>query len=289
MKFSFLCPRTFLTAATLLLGAGIAGRTALSQGDDAKFKSDPVALVRDASYNELHPGAAPRYRYQLRKTDEKGTSVKEIIETPDGDVARLLSREDTPITGDALQAETDRLNNLFAHPEIQARRHKKEQEDSGHADSFIKLLPDAFLYEYQGVVEGARGPAYRLTFVPNPQFAPPNREAQVYHGMAGELWIDVKEKRMVRFDAHIIQDVDFGWGFVGRLFKGGTIQVQQEDVGDGRWEATSMKLNLTIKILLVKTMLMRTTEITTDFVPVPPNTDYKGAITILKSLPPPMQ
>lgn len=289
MKFQFPPPRPLVTAAALLFSVSIASRPALSQGDDAAFKSDPVALVRDASYNELKPGNAPRYRYQLRKTDEKGTTVKEIIETPDGDVARLLSRDDKPITGDALQAETDRLNNLFAHPEVQARRHKKEQEDSGHADNFIKLLPDAFLYQYQGIVDGAKGPAYRLTFVPNPKFVPPSREAQVYHGMAGELWIDVKEKRMVRFDAHIIQDVDFGWGIVGRLFKGGTIQVQQEDVGDGRWEAISMKLNLTIKILMVKTMLMRTTETTSDFVPVPPNTDYKGAITILKSLPPPMQ
>ena len=150
MKFEPRCFRLFAAATTVLLSIGIAGRPALAQGDDAAYKSDPVALVRDASYNELKPGNAPRYRYQLRKTDEKGTTVKEIIETPDGDVARLLSRDDKPITGDALQTETDRLNNLFAHPEIQARRHKKEQEDSGHADNFIKLLPDAFLYEYQG-------------------------------------------------------------------------------------------------------------------------------------------
>jgi hypothetical protein len=290
MMFESRFNRALLTAAALLsIVITASSPAARAQGDDSAYRNDPVPLVRDASYNELKPSNAPRYRYQLRKTDEKGTSVKEIIETPEGDVARLLSREDKPITGDALQAETDRLNNLFAHPEIQARRHKKEQEDSGHADNFIKLLPDAFVYQYQDIVDGTTGPAYRLTFVPNPKFNPPNREAEVYHGMAGELWIDVKEKRMVRFDAHIIQDVDFGWGIVGRLFKGGTIQVQQEDVGGGRWEATSLKLNLTIKILMVKTMLMHTTEISSDFVPVPPGTDYKGAITILKSLPPPMQ
>lgn len=289
MMFQFRLPHAVFTAAVFMSIAGAIGLTAHAQADDAAYRNDPVPLVRDASFNELRPSDAPRYRYQLRKTDEKGTSVKEIIETPEGDVARLLSREDKPIAGDALQAEKDRLNNLFAHPEIQAHRHKKEQEDSGHADNFIKLLPDAFAYQYQGIVDGASGPAYRLTFVPNPKFNPPNREAEVYHGMAGELWIDVKEKRMVRFDAHIIQDVDFGWGIVGRLFKGGTILVQQKDVGGGRWEATSLNLNLTIKILMVKTMLMRTSEVSSEFTPVPPGTDYKGAITILKSLPPPMQ
>ena len=289
MMLPFRYSLTNLKAVVLIVGMGAYAGAAFSQSDDAAFKSDPVSLVRDASFNELKPSTAPRCRYQLRKTDEKGTSVKEIIETPEGDVARLLSREDKPISGDALQAEKDRLNNLFNHPEIQAHRHKKEQEDSGHADNFIKLLPDAFTYQYQGIVDGTTGPAYKLSFVPNPKFVPPNREAQVYHGMAGELWIDVKEKRMVRFDAHIIQDVDFGWGMIGRLFKGGTILVQQEDVGNGRWEATSMKLNLTIKILMVKTMLMQTTETSSDFVPVPVDTDYKGAITILKGLPPAMQ
>ena len=58
-------------------------------------------------------------------------------------------------------------------------------------------------------------------------FIPPDREAQVYHGMAGELWIDCAQKRMSRLDAHLISDVNFGWGVIGRLYKGGTILVSR--------------------------------------------------------------
>ena len=260
---------------------------AQSPADEASIKADPVPLVRDASFNELHsdPGGKHPFRYRLRKTDEKGISTKEIIETTDGDVARLMSREDKPLSADAEKAEMDRLDNLLAHPEIQVHRHKKEQEDSGRADTMIKLLPDAFTYTYLGVVQGLGGPAYRLSFVPNPKFNPPSREAQVYHGMAGELWIDVREKRMAKFDAHLISDVDFAWGFAARLNKGGTILVEQKDVGDGHWEAMNFRLNLTGKILMMKTLDMKTLEQASDFVAVPPGTGVKEAVEILKGLP----
>jgi hypothetical protein len=260
---------------------------AQTAAEEAAYKANPIPLVRDASFNELHTdlGGKHPFRYRLRKTDEKGITTKEIIETSDGDVARLMSRDDKPLPADAEKAEMDRLDNLLAHPEIQVRRHKKEQEDSGRADTMIKLLPDAFTYTYLGVVQGLGGPAYRLSFVPNPNFVPPSREAQVYHGMAGELWIDVREKRMAKFDAHLISDVDFAWGFAARLDKGGTILVEQKDVGDGHWEAVNFKLNLTGKILMMKTLDMKTLEEASDFVAVPPGTGVKEAVAILKTLP----
>ena len=54
------------------------------------------------------------------------------------------------------------------------------------------------------LVNTPSGPAWRLSFMPNEKFIPPDREAQVYHGMAGELWIDCAQKRMSRLDAHLI-------------------------------------------------------------------------------------
>src|SRR5277367_2138381 len=203
---------------------------------------DQVALVRRASQNELR-STAPAYpvRYKLRKQEEKGVTTKEIVPTKDGDVARLIAKDDKPLTPEENKAELDRLNNLLAHPEIQEHRHKREQEDSGRADEMTRLLPDGFLYTYIGMVPGPNGPAHRLSFKPNPGFHPPDREAEVYHGMEGELWIDQKQERMVKMNAHLIDDVEFGWGILGRLYKGGSLSVEQADVGDHHWENTHMK------------------------------------------------
>jgi hypothetical protein len=245
--------------------------------------ADPAALVRRASQNELHSTAAPYpVRYVLRKQDDKGVTTKEIVETKDGDVARLIAKNDKPLSPEDEKSEMDRLNNLLAHPEIQEHRHKREQEDSGRADEMTKLLPDAFLYTFEGMVPGPNGPAYRLTFKPNPRFNPPDREAEVYHGMEGELWLDQGQERIVKLDAHLIDDVNFGWGILGKLYKGGTLTIEQKDVGHHHWEATLLKLNLTGMALMIKPLSFQTTETSQDFQPVPVNMGYQDAIHLLE-------
>jgi hypothetical protein len=253
---------------------------AFGQSDD--IGSDPVTLVRHAAQNELKSsnGNHP-YRYQLHKIDDGKVTTKEIVETKDGDVARLISVNDKPLDSEAQQAEIERLNNLAAHPELQEHRRKREKEDSDRANEMIRLLPDAFLYKYEGMADGPNGPCYRLSFQPNPNFKPPDREGEVYHGMAGELWVDKTQERMVKLDAHLIADVDFGWGILGRLYKGGSILVEQADVGEHHWETTHMKLSLTGKALLIKNLNFQTTEDASHFEAVPPEMGYQNAIKML--------
>ncbi len=274
-----LLPVSLLFAAIAVLGSpapGFAQTNAVA----------PLTLVRDASWNELHSSGSGRpFRYRLRKVDDKKITTKEIVETREGDVARLLQVNDQPLSPEQEQAETDRLQDLLDHPEKQQHRLEAEKKDSGRADEMVRLLPDAFLYTYEGMVAGPNGPAYRLSFKPNPHFNPPDREALVYHGMVGELWIDQNEKRLAKIDAHLIQDVEFGWGIVGRLFKGGTILVEQKDVGEGHWEQTHMKLDLTGKILMMKSVSFITTEDASHFVPVPKGIGYQDAIHLLQKEP----
>jgi hypothetical protein len=270
-----------------LLAALISSSCAAQTITPETVASDPVALVRHATANELKPsnGHHP-YRYKLHKVNDDRSTTKEIVETKDGDVARLLDAEGHPLDGDANQTEIDRLKNLLAHPEIQEHRHKREQEDSSRADKMMRLLPDAFLYHFEGMVQGSSGPAYRLTLKPNPGFHPPDREAEVYAGMAGELWIDQQQERMVKLDVHLIADVNFGWGILGKLYKGGSILVEQVDVGNDHWEQNHFKLNLHGKALMLKSLDFVTTEDETDFGPVPANWGYQDAVKLLLTITP---
>lgn len=265
--------------ATVLISIALLTTVCYAQEPDAQ------TIVKHASFNELkasnesHP-----YRYSLHKVDDNKVTTKVIVETKDGDVARLIAMDDKPLSPEANQAELDRLNNLRDHPDIQQHRHKKEQEDGVRENEMVRLLPDAFLYHYEGMVPGPNGPAYRLTFKPNPSFTPPDREAEVYHGMMGELWVDKGQERMVKLDAHLIADVNFGWGILGKLYKGGSILVEQADVGDHHWEATHMKLDLTGKALMLKSLSFQTTEDASDFYRVP-DAGYQSAIALVESLP----
>jgi hypothetical protein len=267
----------------ILLVAGLALTAAAPLPVNAQESIDPQKLVQDAVYNELAPGNHLNFRFTLQKVDAKGVTTKELVETKDGDVARLISHGDQPLSAAEEQAEKQRLDALLADPARQARRHKKEQQDSKHGDELVRVLPNAFVYKYAGMEPGPNGPAYRLTFEPNPNFIPPDYEARVFHGMAGELWIDQKEKRMVRFQAHLISDVEFGWGVLGRLYKGGTILVEQTDVGKGHWEQLHLKLNLTGKEMMFKDLKEQTTEDESNFHEVPSTWSYQDAIHFLEN------
>ena len=114
-------------------------------------RSIPQKIVRDASWNELHAKSPGRsFSYVQHKVDPKGSMVKQIFETKDGDVARLLAKDGKPLPPEEEQAEIDRLNHLLEHPEVQEHRHKKEQEDSARGDEMVRMLPDAFLFTLRG-------------------------------------------------------------------------------------------------------------------------------------------
>jgi hypothetical protein len=248
--------------------------------------AEPAALVRRAIQNREDAAKTHRpLRYLLRKTDTHRDTIKDIIETDQGDVARLIAINNQPLTREANQAELDRLHTLAHHPEIQEHRHQREQKDAARVDRLMRLLPDAFLYRDQGTTPcpSSGGTCHHLTFSPNPTFEPPDVEANIFRGLAGDLWIDQAQERLTRLDAHVIANVDFGWGILGKLDKGGTIQLEQSDIGDHDWELTTLKLNLKGKALMLKSLDIQLTERASHFSQVPSGVDYRKAIELLEN------
>jgi hypothetical protein len=248
--------------------------------------ADPAALVRRAIQNREDAAKTHHpVRYLFRKTGDHRDTTRDIIETAQGDVARLIAINNQPLTAEANQAELERLHTLANHPEIQEHRHQRELKDAARVNRLMHLLPDAFLYRDQGMTPcpSSTGVCHHLTFSPNPTFEPPDVEANIFRGLAGEVWIDQAQERLARLDAHVIANVDFGWGILGKLDKGGTIQLEQSDVGDHDWELTTLKLNLKGKALLLKSLNIQLTEQATRFSQVPPGTDYRKAIELLQN------
>ena len=267
--------------------------------------TDPTVVVRRAVANHFSEEAAHRpLRFVLHKRDERHNIIQEIIETPQGDVAMTVAANGAPLSPEARQVQITRLDNLAAHPELQAHRLRREQEDAARIDKLMRMLPDAFIYRYlstercnpnrppEVAIPGQPKPlspasaeppelCYHMTFTPNPKFSPPDIESRILTGMAGDLWMEKSDERLYRLNAHLIRDVDFGWGFVGRLDKGGTVFLEQRDIGGKDWELTGMKLDLTGKILMVKSITIRLTEEIGDFARVPSNINYREAIRML--------
>jgi len=222
-------------------------------------------------------------RYRLHKTSPRLSSTKEIVETRDGDVARLLTINGQPLSADDEQREQARLDALLANPSLQQHRKQSEDGDAARAMKILRVLPSAFLYQFAGTAVAPSGVVEKFTFSPNPRFDPPDMETGILTAMAGELWIDPVQERVVRLAGSLQQDKNLALGLVA-LDKGGWVEINQADVGNHQWRIVELKLKMNARILF-KAKPSDSVQEYSEFAPLPADLSYGQAIEILRSIP----
>ena len=223
-------------------------------------------------------------RYRLRKSSPRFTSTKEIAETRDGDVARLVAINNQPLSQLDEQLEEARLDALLSDPARQRHRKQSEESDTGIVLKLLRMLPQAFIYEYEGVGQGSSGAVEKFRFHPNPSFSPPDLETQALTAMTGELWIDAAQERVTRLEGHLQQDTNYGWGILGKLNKGGWIVLEQAEVAPRQWRIARFQIKIDLRILL-KTKSFDSVQEMTHYAPIPANLNYRQAIQMLRGGP----
>ena len=266
----------------LAWAATVYGQPATGHGENLPAAQGQalVDLALANEYNATQDANHPMC-FQLRKTSPRLTTTKEICETKDGEVARLIAINDKPLSAAEAQKEDARLNALAGDSGKQRRRKQAEDEDAGRVMKVLRALPTAFVYQYAGPGEGPTGKVEMFTFKPNPSFSPLDLETQVLPAMTGEIWIDAAHQRVVLLEGHIQHDVDFGWGILGRLNKGGWIAIEQADVGQGQWRIVRLKMAMSGRVVW-KTRIFDTTEEETHFALLPAGLGYRKAIAKLR-------
>jgi hypothetical protein len=246
---------------------------------------EPQELVRRTVDNEIKAGNVDdiHYMFKDRRQTPDGSKTKMMIETTQGTVAYLIAVNDKPVTPEQRQQENQRLQNLLSNPDEQNRKKKEQQTDNDRVTKMFRQLPNAFNYQYDGTIPGSNGHTWvQLKFQPNPNYDPPSRESSVFKAMSGIMVIDPQVERLAKIEATLFRDVNFGWGILGHLDKGGHFFVQQTNVGDSRWEPTYMNIQFTGKALLFKTINLRQIESTSDYTRVPDNLTLAQGVDMLK-------
>jgi hypothetical protein len=267
--------RPFLSLI-LVFPLGVLGQTSVAPSPSDDLVKKALAAEMRGAQNSQHP-----MRYRLRKSSPRLTSTKNIFETRDGAVARLIAINDSQLSQADEQNEQARLDLLLSDPSRQRHRKQSENEDASRALKILRLLPEAFLFEHSGNGDGPSGQVEKFSFKPNPHFYPPDLETQVLTALSGEIWVDVAQERVTHLGGHLMHDVDFGWGILGQLKKGGLIVIDQADVGDHQWRIVHFKMTMSGRVVFM-TKVFDTTEDETQFEPVPVGLSYQQAIQKLR-------
>jgi sRNA-binding regulator protein Hfq len=66
------------------------------------------------------------------------------------------------------------------------------------------------------------------------------------------MWIDEKDKQVVRIEASLFDNFKIGGGLLANLKKGATFMMEQERVNDEIWLPSLIDVNMSVKVFLVK-------------------------------------
>ena len=248
------------------------------------------SLAVDAANNELvalhHNDSYLRYR--METINERGDQVRDVIESKDGTVARLVMKNGKPLTPDEDKDERERLNNMIASPATFVKHVKNSESEKGMADKLVPLMPDAMINTYAPgqPQSGRNGGALEivLDYKPNPKWNPPNTEAQALTGLEGRVWIDAKTRYVVRMEGTVFRGVNFGWGVLAHIYPGGKLVMNQTNVGGNRWIFTDFSMQLSVRALMVKRLDIHSTAKATGY-QIIGQMSYQDAIRVLLATP----
>ena len=227
----------------------------------------PHDLVADVIYNELRDRQCDSF-WEYRSVRITGSQdiVREQIETGQGPIYRVLEDHNRPLDAEQREKEEQRLQDLVTHPGAMTTVEQDHLKDEARMERVIKMLPDAFLYEYDGPAEGDD---VRLTYRPNPAYVPATWEDRVVHALSGALVVNQRQKRMVSMKGTMLYRVDFGYGLLGYIDKGGIFEVRREQVSEARWKTSLVDVHIQGRVFLLHTVSKDQREERSNFRPVP--------------------
>jgi hypothetical protein len=201
-----------------------------------------------------------------------------VAATQRGNVERVLEK-------DARQLPETEQRELIQKYLRDTRAQKKQIEEGNHdnqqIDDLLKLLPAAFIWTQTG----ATATTTSLHFEPAPNFHPPTREARVFSSMTGDLVVDNQQHRICKIKGHLIHDVTFGGGLLGRLKERSSFALEQQQVGPSVWELTAIHVHLEGNALLFKSVSLQQDDKRSRFQPEAADTTLEQAATSVMSEP----
>lgn len=235
-----------------LLRPPVVGAVAQSSQGPTEAHLNPQELVREVVENGLRQKNREQTHWSYREVVLKDgrLETRQVCQTNAGTIDRLVAINDQPLSAEQQRREDARVQTLLADPNEIRKERQKQRDDSARQFRMFATFPDAFRYEYAG----REGGLVKLTFEPNPQFVPSSRQEDVFHHLEGMMWINPDQKQLARIDGRLTSEVKFAGGLLGHLDKGGVFSVRFRQWDSGQWVMVTLRVEMSGKALLFKTI-----------------------------------
>jgi len=236
-------------------------------------------LVREACYNAVQQREMKSlWSYRVERHEDSHIILEQVIETVDGPVKHLLTVDGHAPTPAQLKEEGDRHRSSLKNLADQSALKKDHDEDTKKMEEMLRAIPEVFVFQDQGKQRGLE----KISFQPNPDFKPKTYEQRVLHTLVGTAFIDLHDKQIARVSASLAHRVEFGLGFLGRVDKGGTVNITRTRVSSGVWQVSMERIDLNGRMAIFKSLNRHKDEQRANFKPVAPGTTFAQALEELE-------
>ncbi len=158
-----------------------------------------------------------------------------------GGTAKVLLREDgKSVDAVTYRREIENLKDMLQamantnDSRAKAAYAKRQKRDNDRAE-FVDAAKEAFSIKWLGTstVRGRACDVFELD--PKPDFHPHGLFQDALVHVTARVWVDRATVQMARGEAHIMSDVSFGGGILGKLYRGGVVSMNQSEVASGIW------------------------------------------------------
>ena len=178
-----------------------------------------------------------------RTLDDK---VYRMVPTGAGTSKIVLRDGDKPVEAGTYNREMENLKDLLqtmANPNdsrTKAALVKRSKREHDRAE-FVDAAESAFTIKWLGTssLRGRRCDVFELD--PDPAFHPHGMFQDALTHVTARIWVDRETNQLARGEAHVTNDISFGGGILGKLYRGGTVSMEQAEEAPGIWLPTHIQ------------------------------------------------
>src|SRR5450755_3998089 len=227
---------------------------------DAEIQARSDTLVMNQTQNELAITQYERIERQVNRTGGADPKTIEdrtfrIVPTGTGTMKLLLSdsgkqpdpaeyRKQLQLWQQALELA---LNPNDPRAKVAYAKFDKKKKDRAE---LIEGMKQGFTRKWIGreTINGRLCDVIQLD--PNPSFRPHTMFQEAISRVTAKIWVDHAQNQVVHGEAHVVRDLSFGGGILGKLYRGGVFSFDQSEITPGVWLPSRYQYDFTARKFL---------------------------------------
>jgi hypothetical protein len=212
---------------------------------DAEIHDRAQKLIENQHHDDAAVEQYERIEHQVDRTAGANPRVLEeklyrVVPTGTGTMKIVLKendkRTDPVIYRQQLQTWRELLELALKPDDSRAKlAYSKWQKKKTDRAELVDATQAAFVTKWTGqeTVNGRLCDILELS--PNPSFHPHTIFQDAMTHITAKIWVDHEKNQLARAEAHVMRDMAFGGGILGKLYRGGVFSFEQTEFSPGVW------------------------------------------------------